>query len=152
MDITKIIQQIQYVLAPAIMISSSALLLLGFHNKFSNLANRFRSLNQEKRALAAKPQKDAVEEARFRNLTEQVDQLMRRATYVKNAILATYLGIVCFAGTSILIFLNIYASFQFYTCIYAVFAMGLIFILASCAFMIMETNVFYKIMVLEKKS
>jgi hypothetical protein len=41
MGLDTIVLEIQNVLAPAVMISSSALLLMGFQAKFSNLANRF---------------------------------------------------------------------------------------------------------------
>ena len=51
MDVAKIVEEIHLVLAPAVMISSSALLLLGFQTKFSNLASRFRTLNYELREL-----------------------------------------------------------------------------------------------------
>ncbi|MSR77404.1 MAG: DUF2721 domain-containing protein [Candidatus Omnitrophica bacterium] len=44
MDIAKLIQEIQYILAPAMMISSSSLLLLGFQNKFSNLTDQVKYL------------------------------------------------------------------------------------------------------------
>ena len=60
MDITEIVQEIQYVLSPAVMVSSSALLLLGLQNKFSSLANRFRALNQEKRVLLQRAARDEI--------------------------------------------------------------------------------------------
>lgn len=151
MDTPKIIQEIQYVIAPAVMVSSSALLLLGFHNKFSNLANRFRALNHEKRLLSQKTAKDGAETARLHNLSEQVEQLMKRAVYVKNAILFVYFGIVCFAGTSFLIFLNVYLPFQLYHLTISVFLAGFVFLLASSVQMILETSLFYKIISLEKK-
>ena len=152
MDISKVVQEIQYVLAPAVMVSSSALLLLGFQNKFSNLASRFRVLNHEKRALSQKTQKEASEEDRLINLTAQIQRLMRRAAYVKNAIVLTYCAIICFTGTSILIFSNIYASFQLVDCTVAIFLMGLVMIFASAILMILETTLFYQVISLEKES
>ena len=152
MEISKIVQEIQYVLAPAVMVSSSALLLLGFQNKFSSLANRFRALNQEKRTLAQKVTRDKTEENRLENLIKQIDQLMKRAAYVKNAILLSHIGIVCFASTSVLIFLNVYFSFQLFDCITAVFLLGLLGVLFSSILMILETDLFYKIITIERKS
>ena len=152
MDTGELVRTIQYVLAPAVMVSSSALLLLGFQTKFSNLANRFRALNQEKRLLSERSDRSPSEEARFRSLGKQVEQLMRRATLVKRAILLTYGAIVCFAGTSVFIFLNVYTSFQLYHLIIAVFIFGFFLSLAAAVFMIQETSLFYRIIRLEKSS
>ena len=152
MDIPKTVQDIQYVLAPAVMVSSSALLLLGFQNKFSNLANRFRALNHEERLLQAKPTRDRVEQGRLDNLTEQIRHLIARAKLVKNAILSAYAGIACFSGTSILIFVNLYTPVQIWTEISAVFIAGILCVLASAFFMIGETRLFYRVIDLENRS
>jgi len=50
--VAEIVQKIQYMIAPAVMVSSSALLLLGFNNKFSNLANRFLSRTRTRKGFA----------------------------------------------------------------------------------------------------
>lgn len=152
MDITKIVQEIQYVLAPAVMVSSAALLLLGFQNKFSNLSSRFRALNHERRSLLLKPNLDSVEEGRFKSLNEQVNHLAKRAGYVKNAILLTYCAIVCFLVTSVLIFLNIYVSFRLFLWVIDVFILGLLLLLVSSYLMILETRILYKVITLERES
>ena len=152
MEITKIVQEIQYVLAPAVMVSSSALLLLGYQNKFSNLASRFRALNHEKRLLVRKAQKDETEKERLLSLEQQIDHLMARARHVKNAILMAYAAIICFSVTSVLIFLNVYAAFQLYQTIIVVFLAGLFMTLAGAACLIAETRLFYKVIALERKS
>lgn len=152
MDTPRIIQEIQYAIAPAVMVSSSALLLLGFQNKFSNLASRFRALNQEKRNLLHKAERSAAEEARLGNLTQQVEQLARRAKHVKNAIIFTYLGILCFVGTSMLIFADGYVALQLYHLTIGIFILGFVLLLASSMEMITETRLFYEIISLEKKT
>jgi Na+/melibiose symporter-like transporter len=146
------IQDIQYALAPAIMVSSSALLLLGFQAKFSSVASRFRALTHEKRLLSLQVARDEPEESRLRSLTEQVNSLMRRATYVKHAILLSYVGIVCFAGTSVLIFLNVYWASPFHHAVIAVFMTGLACLLISALLMILETQLLHKALTLEKGS
>ena len=151
MNVAEIVQKIQYMIAPAVMVSSSALLLLGFHNKFSNLANRFRVLNQEKRLLSQKAPKEGPEAARLSSLVEQVDQLMKRASYVKNAILFTYIAIICFVSTSILIFLNVYVSFELKYGIAAMILAGFLALVVTSVFMILETLLFYRVIALEKK-
>src|SRR3989338_954931 len=106
MELSNLVQQIQYMLAPAIMVSSSALLLLGYQNKFSALFNRFRSLNQERRLLVQKIKRESAEEDRLGNLKAQLGRLFKRATNVKNAIVLTYSAIICFLATSVFLFLN----------------------------------------------
>ena len=152
MNITEVVQQIQYMVAPAVMVSSSALLLLAFHNKFSNLASRFRVLNQEKRVLSQKQQRAAVEEARLSSLTMQVDHLMKRASYVKNAILCTYGAIICFVSTSILIFCGSYSSIQIKFWSTMIFFLGFLALITTSALLILETRLFYRVMVLEKEN
>ncbi len=152
MGTEQIAQEIQYTLAPAIMISSSALLLLGFQNKFSSLFNRFRALNQEKRNLSQKTGRDAQESIRLENLQKQLPRLMRRARFVKNAILAAYAAILSFITTSILIFLNIYSQIKLTPATIASFLVGLALILASSVFMMIETAIAFHILRLEEKS
>ena len=152
MDIAQLVQEIQYVLAPAVMVSSAALLLLGFQAKFSNLANRFRGLHHERRLLSLKATRDDSEEERLRSLQEQVEHLMRRATCVKRAIVLAYLAIVCFMGSSMLMFFNVYASFHLGHGVIAVFMFGLACVLASALVMIVETRLFYKVLTLERLS
>ncbi len=50
MDIP-IVQLIQGMLAPGLMISACGLLLLGMNNKYSLVVNRIRLLNEEKRKI-----------------------------------------------------------------------------------------------------
>ena len=152
MDLTKIVQDIQYVLAPAVMISSSALLLLGFQNKFSSLVSRFRALNQEKRLLSQKKEKTPIDQERFLSVTEQVDRLAKRATHVKNAILLAYSAIICFIATSILLFFKIYTSLQLSHLAIASFLLGLAFIFAASILMIVEVTLAFNIVRIEKES
>lgn len=152
MEIARTIQEIQYVLAPAIVVSSSALLLLGLQAKFSNVASRFRTLNHEKRVLSLKADRDEAEEGRLQSLSDQVDSLLRRATYVKNAILLSYVGIVCFTGTSVLLFLDVYLASQLHHGVIAVFMIGLACLLVSAVLMILETRLLHKVLTLEKGS
>ncbi|OIO38515.1 MAG: hypothetical protein AUJ72_02415 [Candidatus Omnitrophica bacterium CG1_02_46_14] len=151
MNIPEIVQKIQYMIAPAVMVSSSALLLLGFQNKFSNLANRFRVLNHEKRVLSQKSNLEETERVRLKSLIKQVDQLMKRASYVKNAILFTYFAIIAFVGASILLYLNVYIAFQLNHAIAYVILAGFVSLMLTSFFMILETTLFYQVIAIEKK-
>ena len=53
-DSLTVIQAIQLMLAPAVMINGCGLLLLSISNKFSSVVNRVRLLNEERRKLFAR--------------------------------------------------------------------------------------------------
>ena len=152
MEIDQIVRNLQHTLVPAVMISSTVLLLLGLQTKFSNLASRFRSLNQEKRALAQKAGRNTVEEQRFLNLGEQCGRLLGRATHVKNAILLCYASIISFILASLAIFMNVYAAFQFYPLILLLFFAGFSCLLAGTVMMLMEVTLAYHVVWLESRS
>ncbi len=149
MDTTEIIKAIQYVLAPAIMVSAAALLTLGFQNKSSNLASRFRLLNSEKRLLDLKEKRAGYEDARLNSLEQQIDFLVRRAFLIRNAILLGYSSIIAFMTTSILLFVNLYYAHSLYPVIIGVFILALFMLLTAAFFMILETVLFYRIIRLE---
>ena len=145
-------KKIEYMVAPAIMVSSSALLLLGYQNKFSALFNRFRSLNQERRLLVQKIKRESAEEDRLGNLKAQLGRLFKRATHVKNAIVLTYSAIICFLATSVFLFLNTYTEAQFSYLTISFFLAGLICVFASSILMIVEVVISFNILQLESKS
>ncbi|MBF0205578.1 MAG: DUF2721 domain-containing protein [Oligoflexia bacterium] len=154
-DVSHLVSLIQYVLSPAIMVSSSALLLLGFNNKFSNLASRFRVLNQEKRVLMEKIPRTLSEESRLTNLEAQVSRLIRRASLVKRSIICCYGGIVCFTCTSVMIFFNAFNVFGVLNLgpvFITIFLLGLLLILSSAVMLIVETKLFYQVILLESES
>ena len=151
-ELSHIVQEIQYVLAPAVMISSTALLLLGFQNKFSALVNRFRMLNQEKRQLSLKSNRTAAEDERLQNLIAQVQGLTKRATHMKNAIMLAYAAIMCFVVTSILLFLRLYTKIETLHLTLVFFLLGLILLLVDSILLMAETFLAYQVVRLEKKS
>ena len=146
---TGIVEEIHLVLAPAVMISSAALLLLGFQTKFSNLAGRFRSLNQELRELKKAAHKEPWQTERFDSLTRQVSHLFARATHVKNGILLTYGAILCFLSTSMLIFLNMRAAHDLSVWIQVSFVLGLLMEFAAALTLMIEVALAFKVIRIE---
>lgn len=143
---------IQLSLTPGIMISSSALFLLGLQTRFSNLFSRFRVLNQERRTLEQAPSRVPKDNERLQNLILQLDRLMKRVHAVKNAILFFYSGILCFIGTSLLLFFahssaHIPAKINLF-----VFFAGMLLIFIACLFMIWEIVLAFHILRLERRS
>ena len=151
-EIERTVQQIQYVLGPAVMVSSGGLFLLGFQNKYSNLTNRFRALNQERRQLSKKLDISTAERERLISVDGQLETLFVRIRYVKSAILLVYAAVLCFVGTSVLIFVNVYAASTLSRIVLVPFALGLLCLVPACILMLLETRLSYRIMVLEKSS
>jgi hypothetical protein len=126
--------------------------LLGFQNKFSSLANRFRVLNHEKRALTRKSSRDENENARLQNLEGQVAHLVRRAGHVKNVVLLTYGSIIFFILTSVAIYLGVYTSLPLFGWIIGFFLIGLLLVLTAAITEIIEVALAFKVIELESRS
>lgn len=111
-----IVKMIQFMLAPAVMISACGLLLLGVNNRYSSIANRIRLLNDERRRLILKikdgRELDFVESNRFASLEKQLDQLFCRLGYVKNCVVFYSTGIFLFVLTSFLIGMDLIFNIQ----------------------------------------
>lgn len=152
MDISILTQEIQAILAPAVLISCSALFLMGFQTKFSNLANRFRLLNHEKQSLEEQSNRTSKQESRLTNLKIQISIIFRRALLVKNAIVITYFCIFLFTGISIFILCSFYFPLDFHFLIIVVFSLGLLLLLTTSILMILEANLFFDVIKLENKS
>jgi hypothetical protein len=104
-------QVIQTILAPAVMISSSALFFLGLSSRYVALLTRIRLLNDEKRhhhrqlaELGKLPEFDRI---RLSHINTQVNALLRATWYVRNAILCHILAVICFVLSSFAIAINI---------------------------------------------
>ena len=101
-----VIQAIQLILAPAVMISACGLLMLGINSKFSAVLGRIRLLNEEKRKLraASADRKLTFEETqRVESISRQLGRLLRRAQYVRNSLMSYILAVALFVVTSLLI-------------------------------------------------
>ena len=151
-EIAEVVQNIQYMVTPAVMVSSAALLLLALHTKFSNLANRFRGLEIERRGLAGKETRGVTEHKRLESLERQVAYLLRRANYIQKSIILAYTAIICFAGASILIILSVVFSLKLQGLVIAVFVGGFLCILVSAIVLIIEIQLAYAILLLERRS
>lgn len=148
-NLSEIIQHIHDVLSPAIMISSAALLVLGFQNKLTALANRFRALTNEGRTLTYKEKRLPEENLRLESLKQQTNGLLLRIKFVKRSIFCVYGAILCFTGTSIIIFSNVFSPIKLAQLGIAIFGTGFILVFLAAFFMMQETRLLYRIIKLE---
>ena len=101
-----IVQVIQLMLAPGLMISACGLLLLGMNNKYSLVVNRIRLLNEEKRKFFSKAgEKDFNYEdnVRLESISTQLNHLTFRVKLVRNAVLSYTFAVAFFVLTSLFI-------------------------------------------------
>jgi len=155
-DISSIVQIIQLMLAPGLMISACGLLLLGMNNKYSLVVNRIRILNEERRRSLRKmdePEFSLQENVRFESISKQLEKLTLRVRLVRNAVLSYTIAVALFVLTSLLIgfgyLLDITRLNSFITIL---FLMGMLSVLAGVVFAAYETYEGYEIVKFEIES
>jgi hypothetical protein len=152
-----IVKMIQFMLAPAVMISACCLLLLGVNNRYSSIANRIRLLNDERRRLVLKfkdgKELDYIESNRLASIKKQLDQLFCRLGYVKNCIVFYSTGIFLFIITSFLIGLDFIFDFRSGIVLMMIsFIAGMIAVGIGILFALKEITRGHKIIELEIKA
>jgi hypothetical protein len=150
-----IIQVIQLMLAPGLMISACGLLLLGMNNKYSLVVNRIRLLNEEKRKFFSKAgEKDLQyeEDVRLESLSMQLNGLAFRVKLIRNAVLSYTIAVAFFVLTSLSIgFQFIFEEGRIDFLITALFLAGMILVLIGVIYAAYETKKGYNIIHLEVK-
>ncbi|MEO0108152.1 MAG: DUF2721 domain-containing protein [candidate division WOR-3 bacterium] len=140
-----LLQLIQAMVAPAVMISACGLLLLSLTNKLGRIIDRIRDLNAEDRNAGAS--EDQVRRLSVRN---QIDQLVRRAVLLRRASGLLYLGVTSFVVTSLGIGLSYFADIFNYLMIVAfVFGLGLVVLAGVLAYW--EMRISHQVVVEEIK-
>ncbi len=148
------IQAIQGILAPAVMITGVALLLLTFNARHSSLVNRIRLLNDEKRGLGDKLGKsDETESLRRKSIESQLNLLLPRLKYVRDGMLCNMLAVIFFVLTSFSIGLGYFSVSTHLTqlMIHATFIAGMLLVLCGVAYLSLELFISYKVILVEVK-
>ena len=142
-----IIQIIQLILAPAVMINACGLLLLATSNKYSSVLNTIRRLNEEKRRLFRKAgEKNFEEMMRLESLAQQIGRLIVRAKLVRNSVLFYSGAIALFILTSLLIGMGfLIHGFESSTAITIAFLTGVVAVLVAVAFAFLDARKAYQI-------
>jgi hypothetical protein len=150
------IQAIQAILAPALGISATALLLLSMQNRYSLIINRIRLLNEERRRYYAKiannEETGHYEQMRYSSISSQLKKLFQRCVELRNAILFIQGSILLFVLTSLIIALNIfYTSGFLQTLPLILFSLGMIFVLVGVVYSATDVYNSYKVTEIEVK-
>ncbi len=148
-----VIQIIELILAPGVMISACGLLLLGISNKFTSVLARIRALTEEKRRLlnnASHREFDSMEKQRLESVGRQIKELLTRARLIRNSIFCYLFAIGLFVTTSLLIGMDYFFSFKLLRqlILYA-FLSGIVIVFAGVIFWVLDTLKGYKIVKFE---
>ncbi len=150
-----IVQVIQLMLAPGLMISACGLLLLSMNNKYSLVVNRIRLLNEEKRKFFIKAgEKDFNYEdnVRLESISAQLNQLSFRVKLVRNAVLSYTFAVAFFVLTSLFIGLQYVLENEKLNYIVTIlFLVGMILVLLGVIYAAYETKKGYDIIHYEVK-
>ncbi|TYP98961.1 uncharacterized protein DUF2721 [Tenacibaculum adriaticum] len=143
-----IIEIIKGMLAPGIMISACGLLLLGMNNKYSLVANRIRTLNNEIREL------DKNNNERKDSILVQLRLLIERIRIIRNAVWFYTVGIAMFIFSTF--FLGIYfingKAFLPSVMALIIFIIGLFSVFCGVFYAAKEVRLGYKILQIETKN
>ena len=155
MNKISIIEVIQLMLAPGIMISACGLLILGINNKYSMVVNRIRLLNEERRRILGKLSDKSLnleENVRIASISKQLQELGFRVRLVRNSVLSYTSAVALFVITSLSIGFEYYIGAEELTFIVTIlFLLGMISVLVGVTFGAYETIKGYKIVEIEIK-
>ena len=150
-DIGTAIQTIQAILAPAVMLTAVALLLLSMNSRHSSLVNRIRLLDHEARSLRKKVELPESDKVRLDNIKEQQSLLLPRIKYIRNGILCLSISAIFFVLTSFWIGLGYFAisveGTQFM--IHLTFITGMFLVLCGVLYLAIEIYLSYRIILVE---
>jgi hypothetical protein len=124
------------------MINACGLLLLATSNKYSNVLNRIRLLNEEKRKLFKKAgEKNFEETLRLESLSRQIAHLMFRAALVRNSVMCYTAAIALFIVTSLLIgFSFLIHEFHSDSAIMIAFLLGMVVVFAGVMYSFLDAK------------
>lgn len=150
MNTTEIIQTM---LAPALMVSGCGLLLLSQNNKYSNVINRIRFLDEEKRrmlhTLETNGKLSIIEEKRKTCVELQTSKLFKRVRYVRNTVLCYTLAVGAFILSCLTLGVQVIQTINLSPVVLGLFMTGMIFVLLGVVFGVMESKTGFDIIKIE---
>jgi hypothetical protein len=85
---------INQMLAPAVLISSIGLILLGMNNRFLTVTGRIRELSNELRQVAVSDMAESVKTSRMESVKSQITAMLDRSRLQKLAIFLLYMAMM----------------------------------------------------------
>lgn len=155
LETTTIVNIIQAMLAPGIMISACGLLLLGMNNKYSLVVNRIRLLDDEKRKLKIPGLEGDMKDyqhKRVQSIDVQLEKLAFRVKLVRDAVLSYTIAVGFFIASCLTIGLQyIFSESTLFYFALAFFLCGMLSVFIGVILAAMETYRGYEIVKVELK-
>ena len=150
------IEAIQAILAPALGISATALIMLSLSNRYSLTINRIRLLNEERRRytlkLTEKSELSYTENIRLTNVISQLDKLLIQCRELRNSVVLMQIAIMLFVLSSLSIAVNLFTSSGFLRNLPVLFfSVGMISVLIGISFSAVDVVKSFKVARLEVK-
>lgn len=150
---SSVVEIIQAMLAPGIMISACGLLLLGMNNKYSLVVNRIRLLDDEKRKLMILQLESRLKEfeaKRLTNISMQIGKLAYRIKLVRNAVIAYSIAVGLFILSCFMIGFRILFSGEVFSILaLLLFLTGMVSVLTGVIYAALETRKGFQIVQIE---
>ncbi len=148
-----IVEMIQSMLAPGIMISACGLLLLGMNNKYSVIVNRIRVLDEEKRKLKLTADEGKLmshHEKRQNSLNKQMKVFSYRIRLVRNAVVFYSIAVAFFILACLAIGLNFATqNVNIANAAIVLFLLGMLSVFSGVTFACLEVIKGYQIVQIE---
>ena len=150
-----VVEIIQSMLAPGIMISACGLLLLGMNNKYSMVVNRIRILDEEKLRLKQYAQDSKInqqQEKRLNSITRQIGKLAFRVKLVRNAVVFYSIAVGFFIITCLTIGLHfVLKDLNISGAVVSLFLLGMLSVFTGIIYACLETLKGYQVISIEIK-
>jgi hypothetical protein len=148
-----IVDIIQSMLAPGIMISACGLLILGMNNKYSIVVNRIRVLDEEKRKLKQQAEEGSIkafQEKRLNSINIQTNKLAFRIKLVRNTVIYYSIAVAFFILTCLTIGLNfIVGEINISGIVTILFLLGMLSVFTGIVYACLEVIKGYQIIKIE---
>lgn len=149
-------QTIQAILAPAVMISSMGLFLLGLNARQTSIFSRIRLLNEEKRKIVREidrgQEAEYCDDLRCLSIDRQLHSLQLRAWYIRNSFICHTAAVAFFVLTSFGIGLTFILSTTFIQVVSLyLFIIGMFLVLAGVICVGIDEWIAYSVILIEVK-
>jgi Protein of unknown function (DUF2721) len=130
MTVATVIQTIQLIIAPVVMVTACAILLTSIQNRYATVNDRLRAMARERlelfrvnggARLTPPAPTDAYGVERLAEIDAQIPRLLRRHRLIRDSLLAIYVAVLIF----LLSMLTIAAAFAVQTAIIGMLALAL---------------------------
>ena len=149
---TEIPQFISLLLTPMFMVSGAASMNWGLQRLQLMLTNRIHQLNDERAELQNEAVPTALSKIRLRQIDEQLQSMLRRARYTRNAIASFYAAILSLLLCSVSIAAVAWLDLEMTWICTGLFELGMLFIYGALVYTLLDVSVSYHAVQVDSKA